>query len=182
MPALLPSELPVLARARHHWIVLFRKPKPVMAIVLVVLLLVAIVRPDPFLLFFGLVFGAVAYLRWQSWRAEWVILTKRRIIRVRGIPETTKTESSLRIDRVSGAVLEQTVLGKILDYGTIELEAPGQHPEVRMLTKIARPHGFYAQLRKVVFGVSTDLDPDDSPHNIITSPLPFLGGRIQRRR
>jgi hypothetical protein len=180
MPALLPSELPVLARTRHHWVVLFHRPHPVLAIALGLLLLMGIVSPDPMLLFFLLALGGVAYFRIQSWRAEWVILTRRRIIRVRGIPETTKTESSLRIDRVSGAVLEQTVLGKIFNYGTIELEAPGSHPDVRTLKQISHPHPFFMQVRKVVFGVAADLDPDDSPHNIITAPLPFLDRHIHR--
>lgn len=161
---------------------LFRRPHPVFAIALGVLLLMAIVQPDPMLLFFALALAGAGYLRWQSWRAEWVILTRRRIIRVRGIPETTRTESSLRIDRVSGAVLEQTVLGKILNYGTIELEAPGSHPDVRSLVQIARPHRFYLQVRKVVFGVGADLDPDDGTHNVVTEPLPLLDRRIRRQR
>lgn len=180
MPALLPSELPVLARTRRHWIVMFSRPHPVAIGVLLAFLLGAVIRPDPFLLVAGLVFGAVAYLRWQAWRAEWVIITRRRIIRVRGIPETTKTESSLRIDRVSGAVLEQTVWGKLLNYGTIELEAPGSHPDVRSLTKIARPHAFYLQVRKVVFGGAEDLDPDDAAPTVDTAPLPLLDRRVRR--
>lgn len=181
MPALLPSELPVLARTRRHWIVMLRRPHPVAAAALALLLLIAIVRPDPFLLFFLLVLAGAVYLRWSAWRAEWVILTRRRIIRVRGIPETTKTESSLRIDRVSGAVLEQTVTGRMFNYGTIELEAPGSHPDVRSLTKIARPHAFYLQVRKVVFGNDDDFDPDDGIPNVITAPLPLLDRRVRRR-
>jgi hypothetical protein len=96
------------------------------------------------------------------------------VIRVRGVPETTSSESSLRLDRISGVVLEQTVLGKLLDYGSIEIEAPGQHPDVRLLTKIARPHPFYLQVRRVVFGEAVELDPDERPQDFITAPLPRL--------
>ena len=47
MPALLPSELPVLASTRHHWVVLLRRPHPVMLAALGVLALAAALQPDP---------------------------------------------------------------------------------------------------------------------------------------
>lgn len=149
----------MLGVARLHWTTMMRRPSLVLVIALAVLFAAAVFKPDPMALVFLVVLSAAGYLRWQQWRAEQVILTRRRIIRVRGVPETTTTESSLRLDRISGAVLEQTVMGKLLNYGTIELEAPGQHPEVRMLSKIARPHAFYLEVRKVVFGTPSDLDP-----------------------
>jgi hypothetical protein len=172
VPAYLQSELPILARSRHHWIILLRRPHIVLVVALLVLLIAAIIEPWPMAVLFILVLGAFAFLRWQTWRAEWVILTHRRIIRVRGIPETTTAEASLRIDRIAGAILEQTVLGKLLDYGTIELEAPGSHPDVRKLVNIAHPNEFYLQTRKLVFGNDIDLDPVDRPQNHITAPLP----------
>jgi PH (Pleckstrin Homology) domain-containing protein len=174
MPAFLPSELPVLGRVRHHWITLLAIPHPVLGVALLVLFLMAWVQPDPMAVVLALVIAANVFVRWQTWRAESVILTRARVIRVRGVPETTSSESSLRLDRISGVVLEQSVLGKLLDYGSIELEAPGSHPDVRLLTKIANPHPFYLQVRKVVFGDSVDLDPDDRPQDFITAPLPRL--------
>lgn len=174
MPAFLPSELPVLGRVRHHWIVLFRLPHPLPGICLLVLFLVAWLKPYPWAIVLAIVLIASVFLRLQTWRAESVILTRARIIRVRGVPETTTTESSLRIDRISGVVIEQTVLGKLLDYGNIELEAPGEHPEVRFLIKISKPHLFYLQVRRVVFGEGSDTDPDDRQEEFITAPLPRL--------
>jgi hypothetical protein len=189
VPALLPSELPVIARAKLHWIVMLRRPDRTMTIALLVLLVAAAIWPNPMVAPFLLVLGGAVFLRWQTWRAEAVLLTRRRIIRVRGVPETTSTEASLRLDRISGAVLEQSVLGKILKYGSIELEAPGQHPDVRKLKKIARPERFFLEIRLAVFGKSSDRgpddpppagagggggDPDDGPQDAITAPLPVL--------
>ena len=94
------------------------------------------------------------------------------MLRVRGVPETTSTEASLRIDRVSGARLIQTVPGKILDYGTIELEAPGDHPDVRHLVRIAHPIPFYNQLRSVIFADLRGPDPNDGTARYVTEPLP----------
>jgi hypothetical protein len=187
---LLPSERPIIARARKHWIVIFAPPHKYVSIGLVVLFFAAVGQPDPMVLLFAVVIATMGFFRWQTWRAEAILITQTRLIRVRGVPETTSSESSLRLDRISGVVLEQTVLGKILNYGSIEIEAPGQHPDVRLLKVIARPQRFYLQLRRVVFGKDVDLDPDDRPQDFITSPLPRLpepappprGVRWPRRR
>lgn len=180
MPALLPSELPVLAIARRHWVVLFRKPSKLFTVAVLVMAVITVFAPNPTLLFLILLLCAGGYLRWRTWRSERVILTRRRIVRLHGIPETTTTEASLRLDRISGAVVEQTVLGKLLDYGTIQLEAPGPHPDVRELHFVAHPHRFYLQIRNVVFGTAADLDPDDAPESSITAPLPVLDRRPRR--
>jgi len=184
VPAFLPSELPVRARTRHHWIVLFRRPHLASAIVLGALLLGAVVWPKQLTWLFALVAAALAFLRWQTWQAEWIILTTKRVIRIQGVPETTTSETSLRVDRVSGVRLVETVPGKLLGYGTIELEAPGDHPGVRRLVKIDDAHAFYLALRRVVFGEADVPDPDDDPRDYVTAPLPVLPerDRFGRRR
>jgi hypothetical protein len=174
----------VRARTRHHWVVMFRRPHLLLLVALVLLLIMAVIAPNPMAWLFVLVIGGFAFLRWQTWQAEWVILTSKRIIRVQGVPETTSSEASLRVDRVSGARMVQTVPGKILGYATIELEAPGDHPDVRRLHRIANPHRFFGELRRVVFGEPAGLDPDDNPHGYITAPLPSLprSGPARQRR
>ena len=182
------SELPEVARVRHHWIVLLRWPGKWAALGMVALFVVAILRPVPFALLFLIVLVAACALRWQTWKAELVILTTKRVIRIRGVPETTTTEASLRLDRVSGARLIQTVPGKLLNYGSVMLEAPGDHPDVRHLVRIADPIPFYNQLRGLLFAGERPLDPDDhgtSPlgglydpeQRLATEPLPRYGDR-----
>jgi hypothetical protein len=180
VPALLPSELPVRARTRHHWIVLVRPPHKVLGIALLVLLLAAYADPDPMFWVTGIVLAVLGFVRWQTWRAERIVLTSKRIIRVQGVPETTSSEASLRVDRISGARLIETVPGKLLGYGTIELEAPGDHPDVRRLVNIARPRAFYLELRKLIFGEPMGPDPDDNPRDYVTQPLPVV--RVERDR
>jgi hypothetical protein len=182
MPALMPSELPEIARTKHHWIVLLRPPQLWHFVAGLVVFVLAIVWPMPWALFLVVLIAAVALLRWQTWQAELIILTQKRIIRVQGVPETTSSEAFLRVDRISGARLVQTVPGKILKYGTIELEAPGDHPDVRRLKKIAEPHYFYAELRKLLFGVPRPPDPDEAPPTeFVTSPLPRIVDDPYRR-
>jgi hypothetical protein len=182
MPPLMRSELPEIARTKHHWMVLFRPPHRIPGLALLVLLVWGIFQPA-MLVVLILVLGVTMLLRTRTWRAEMIILTRKRIIRVQGVPETTNTEASLRIDRVSGARLIQTVPGKLFDYGTIELEAPGDHPDVRRLVRIARPNEFYAELRAIVFGERLGPDPDEGGPDVhVTTPLPRLGPSSLRKR
>lgn len=181
MPGLLPSELPVRTRTRHHWIVMLRPPHKLLTLALLLLLVMALISPNPMAWVLFAVLGALAFLRWQTWQAEWIIVTGKRIIRVQGVPETTTSEASLRIDRISGARIVQTVPGKILGYANIELEAPGEHPDVRRLKRIARPHAFFLELRRVIFGEPHAPDPNDDPGEHNTEPLPrrdHLGRRL----
>lgn len=185
MPALLPSELPVRARTRHHWIVMFRRPHWVLLVALVLLFVMTLISPNTVGWIFVLVMLGFGFVRWQTWHAEWVILTSKRLIRVQGVPETTTSEASLRLDRISGARMIQTVPGKVLGYATIDLEAPGDHPDVRRLERIAHPHRFFLELRRMVFGEPVPPDPNDDPlgyeAEYDTEPLPVLppGGRIR---
>ncbi|MBN9621137.1 MAG: hypothetical protein J0H43_15645, partial [Actinobacteria bacterium] len=52
--------------------------------------------------------------------------------------------------------------------------APGDHPRLRHLVRINRPHDFYRQLRGIIFDEVVALDPDDDPREYITEPLPRL--------
>jgi hypothetical protein len=189
VPAFLPNELPIQGRVRHHWIILLRHPHKVLGIALLIMLALLVLGPDPWLWLFILLLtiGIVMTFRVREWRAEQIILTQTRILRVRGLPETTATESSLRLDRISGAVVEQSVLGKFLGYASIELEAAGSHPDFRHLRNIEQPDRFYLQLRHIIFGEGTKAPPwtgdDDGryPDEFETTPLPSTGERPVRR-
>lgn len=177
------SELPEIARTRHHWITLLRPPRHRVSLALLLALFAWGLFEPAMLIVFAIVIAMNIAVRWRTWNAELIILTRKRIIRVQGVPETTATEASLRLDRVSGARLIQTVPGKLLDYGTIELEAPGDHPDVRRLIRITEPHEFYARLRSIVFGERSGPDPDDGlPPVNATQPLPRLGPPSLRKR
>lgn len=190
MPAFLPSELPIRAVARQHWIVLFRKPHRSTLIVLGILLVCAFIWPWPMLWVFLLVAGLLASLRYREWRAERVILTGKRIIHVQGVVETTSSESSLRLDRISGIRFVETVPGKMFDYANIELEAPGNHPGISRLLRMRRPGRFYLELRHIVFAEDGRPDPDeetiqDEPSEYVTAPMPAVPparDRFGRRR
>ena len=173
MPPLLRSELPIRAKTRHHPIVLFRRTHKATAIMLGITAF-SVLFSWWGLLVLVLELAWIFYWRYRIWEAEWIILTGKRVIRVQGIPETATSEASLRIDRVSGARIAQSLPGKWFHYGDIELEAPGDHPEVHQLMTIDKVHDFYMALREVIFGEPPKPDPDDAPPDHITEPLPRI--------
>lgn len=170
----MPSEEPEIARTRHHWIVLFAPLPRWLAIMLGILLLWGWLDHG-MLIALIVVLAVIGGLRWQTWQAEVIVLTKLRILRLQGVVETTTSEAWLRVDRISGARLIQTVPGKLLHYVTIELEAPGNHPDVRRLVKIEEGDGgFYETLMQTIFTGRSRPDPDDAP------PPPHVTEKLPR--
>jgi hypothetical protein len=190
-------------RIRHHWIVLLEPPGKWAWIVFAALLIVAVTggwwASLPLIIVVALYF----LFRYQEWRAEVIELDPRAVRHARGVRETSTSHAFLRIDRVSGVVLSQTVPGKIFGYGTVHLEAPGSHPDFRHLAKIQRPQETFEMIEALMFktGVtpsgssvppsepgstvlpSEDDDPNDTGVDVrVTAPLPDLDpGRAPRR-
>jgi uncharacterized membrane protein YdbT with pleckstrin-like domain len=178
VPQFLPSELPVRATTRQHWIVLFRRVHKWTLLLLVVLVLASIVRPYPALGVLVLVVAVIAGWRYLLWRNERIYLTGKRVVRMEGIPALTRHEAWLRVDRISGARFDEEGLARLLGYATIHLEAPGDHPGIKHLIKVSRPSRFYLVMRDTVFGETWSPDPDDGPDerptDYVTAPLPRL--------
>ncbi len=175
MPALLPSEGPIRARARQHWIVLLRRPHRWAFYAALILFAVALLSRNGTAWIVLLLFLAVsAWLRVREWRAERFLLTGKRMIHVSGTVETTTSEASLRVDRISGIRLIETPLGKVMHYANLEVEAPGDHPGLSRLIRLSNPSRFYDELRYLVYGEPGRPDPDDGPTEYVTAPLPQL--------
>ena len=113
--------------------------------------------------------------RYRLWDSERITLTSKRIVHSYGVLETTRTEASLRLDRVSGLQIVETLPGRIFNYGTIVVEAPGNHPALHQLFRISRAEPFYLRLREVVFGEDWPQDPELTGSRVDdTQPLPVV--------
>ena len=176
MPAPLPSEMgrPRI-EVRQHSIMLFLRPAHRRYVILLAVLAVAaLIGGGRFVWLFALTAALLALLRYRVWAAERIILTNKRIIHIHGVLETTRTEASLRLDRISGLRLIETFPGRMLGYATISVEAPGDHPGLKHLYRMSRVDQFYEHLRDIVFHEDRSADPDDVPGDYITAELPDL--------
>ena len=195
-------------RIRHHWVVLFARPRLWVALCLVALALVGFTSGWLGWVPLIVVLIAMIAFRIQEWRAEVIELDRSTIRHWSGVRETTVSQAMMRIDRISGLVITRTVPGKILGYGSLHLEAPGSHPKFRDLEKIELPGETFELLQSLMFQARGDRDPNDvgpndvgpegvgpndvgpndvGPDDTRTSPLPSLSadgdtGRLPHTR
>jgi hypothetical protein len=144
-------------RIRHHWIVLLDPPGRWTWLLFALLVVVAITGGWWGLIPLVVVVTVFFLFRYQEWRAEVIELDPRAVRHARGVKETTTSNAFLRIDRVSGVVMSRTVPGKLLGYGTVHLEAPGDHPDFKHLVKIQKPLETFTLIEALMF--KTSLSP-----------------------
>ncbi|MGH2768175.1 MAG: PH domain-containing protein [Actinomycetota bacterium] len=100
----------------------------------------------------GLVLAATALLAWRTWRwwlARYVI-TDRRVLHVEGI--VSRNVSAIQLSKVTDTTFRRSVWGRILGYGDLLLDVPGEHGGLRVLTTLPRPEALYRTIVSVVVG------------------------------
>lgn len=116
----------ILFVARQHWLILVGEilSECVLAIALVVMITLAwlIWLPNPLvpLAYILLLLPIISLLRdISTWSNRQYIVTNWRVIQISGVFNKDVTDSSL--DKVNDVKLEQSFLGRMLDYGDIEI-------------------------------------------------------------
>lgn len=89
----------------------------------------------------------------MNWWNERYIITNRRVVQIQGVINKQVTDSSL--EKVNDVVMEQSVLGRILDYGDIRI-ITGSDIGVNDLERIAGPRTFKRAMLDAKAGVSDD--------------------------
>lgn len=121
----------IVLRTRQHWLALLVRARAALGLWLLgILLLVAIVwfnvAPGTIrdlasylaLILFAL--GVLVFLyRFWHWWAQDYIVTNRRLIKVTGVLNKRSADSSL--EKINDAILTQPVLGRMFNYGTLEI-------------------------------------------------------------
>ena len=153
MSKLLPGEHLVI-RAHPHWVTIVKNVVvPVVLFLVVVVADLTVLGPDygfyvPKLRTFltlgivalGLLWLAVVWIRWQSIIYS---LTDQRITIQTGV--ISRQERIIPIDRVQDCTTRQSIIGRILDYGRVEVDAAGaQGAEV--LDHLPKPGDFRDQV------------------------------------
>ena len=85
------------------------------------------------LLVIGLIWLAQVYV---AWFAEDYVITNRRVMKVDGVLKKRSADSSL--EKINDAVLEQSVLGRMLGYGDLEILTAAEESvdKYRMLSQV----------------------------------------------
>lgn len=129
---------------RQHPVVLVRPTAIVFgALVLIYLVTSAIDYAAPFtgllgLAWLGLLFWGI--VQWVEHYVDYVVVTQKRVMRVRGIIPGV---AMLPIGRVTDFKYERGILGALLGYGTFILESAGQVQALRELEYVRQPNRVY---------------------------------------
>jgi membrane protein YdbS with pleckstrin-like domain len=84
-----------------------------------------------------LISGLVDYLRWNG---EQYIVTDRRVIQVRGVLNKRVIDSSL--EKINDVELRQSLLGRLLDFGTVEILTGAGEEGANLMDRIQGPMDF----------------------------------------
>ncbi len=128
----------VIATGRVHWIIYVRG-----IIVLVVALLIYAVAPDGgagsvlrVVAILGILVALYDLLRaWINQVTTEVAVTNKRVIKKRGL--IWRETAEMNMDKVESALVEQSLLGRLLNYGSIVIRGTGSG--IEGLNHIAKP-------------------------------------------
>lgn len=150
MANLLPGETVVLRRHRH-WIV------PARSLAWPILLLIVIGLLDHFLkeslvardvkmvaTLAGIaILGLWLIVTWLRWNSTAFTITDQRVILDRGV--LSRSSKIVPIDRVQDVSTRQPIVGRILGYGTVEIDAAGSQG-AELLDHVPGPNNFRDQV------------------------------------
>jgi len=136
---------------RHHWIF----PLTVMikwivfaAVVVVLIILFSMWFPDARFVrwFYFVLIVPVVRIGWGflSWRMNVYALTNRRVVEVTGVVSKRVSDSSL--EKLTDVVLTQSLFGRLLGYGTIEVLTGAAKAGINSLRQIRRPMEFKTEM------------------------------------
>lgn len=131
--------------ARRHLLYLFKASMKALLIfivslvVSVVILNLSFLKPSnvgnfplqqilAFVALFAAIIGLVMFIvSYVQWRAEQYILTNERVIHTWGI--INKNEAAVPLDKINDIGTHQTLLGRFMNFGTLQLQTGNEHPE-----------------------------------------------------
>jgi uncharacterized membrane protein YdbT with pleckstrin-like domain len=146
--SLLADNEQIIVRTRQHWMTLAQSllVNGVLLILIFVIALVAISVLNVFGLLITLLFilPVAAFVRdYLKWWYEEYIVTNRRVIQTEGIINKHVIDSSL--EKVNDVVLSQSWLGRMFDYGNIEILTASEMG-VNLLHNISSPIKFKTEM------------------------------------
>jgi uncharacterized membrane protein YdbT with pleckstrin-like domain len=154
----------IVVRTRQHWMVLASTflGNLILAVVIVIVAVLAAgfasllgpLAPFTGLILFLLLFPLLGLVRaFLDWWNEEYLVTNRRVIQAEGTVNKHVIDSSL--EKVNDVVLNQTVLGRLLDYGDIEILTASEIG-VNKLHMIASPVKFKTEMLNQKEALGTD--------------------------
>jgi uncharacterized membrane protein YdbT with pleckstrin-like domain len=161
---LAPSEH-ILHTTRRHWIVIV-KPLAIWILVLVLGGMIGVATsPEQAATPLDRLAGIAAvvatiYAAWRfvEWTAAAYVVTSARVLEVEGV--LSRNVSAVPLSKVTDTTFRRTALGRLLRYGDLMLDSPGEKPGLSTLTTLPRPVELYRLIMSLV--VTKEEGPDEA--------------------
>lgn len=169
----------VVCRVRRHPALLFRPFAEALGAMIVASFLGFLLSPaegsDLIDTLLGIV--AIAFMvrfAWKGW--QWsvarIVVTDRRIFEVSGL--IARRVASMPLTKVTDMTYHRSLVGRLLGYGDLRVESPGQKQAVEQIAYLPRPDDFYRTVTSLVMAgpaerpeVAEKVEEEDN-----TGPLP----------
>lgn len=163
----------VVFLTRQHWLLLVWVGV-IDGMLTIAALVAALVLGDAFIALAALsVFPIIHFvIRYLNWHNEQYMVTNRRVMEVRGVINKHVSDSSL--EKVNDVVLDQSILGRLLGYGTVEI-ITGSDIGVNIFKYMSQPVRFKTEMLNQKEDLS-ELDTIGSrAKRVLTEPPPTSG-------
>jgi Bacterial PH domain len=151
----LASEEDLQFEVRHHIAVLVRPVLETVGVITVAAVIGFVLSPDRgedavdtglglVAMFFFLRLG---WKLWQ-WYEDRIFVTTHRVVEVSGV--LTRRIASIPLIKVTDMTYRRSLLGRVLGYGELILESPGQRQAVERIDHIPKPDHFYRTVTTLI--------------------------------
>ena len=117
----------VVAIGRLHWIVYYRAIWYLFVCIILLLLAHKYRAEEPVIILIAVLFGALALMSAiHAWFIRWITeiaITDKRVIYKRGFINRHTVETNM--DKVATVDVDQSILGRLLNYGTVTVKGTG---------------------------------------------------------
>lgn len=173
----------VVYKGHHHYIVLARDVLIWMGIIVGSILLGLMAESDargrPLKNLAVLAFvGASGWLVYRvfEWRLNEFVITNKRVIKVEGI--LARRVSTIPLGKITDTSYRRTILGRMLGYGDLVLDLPGQDKFLPLLDKLSHPDDVYKTIMQIAHGGGMPARPAPKPprppSEDDTGPIPVV--------
>jgi uncharacterized membrane protein YdbT with pleckstrin-like domain len=150
---ILPTERRIL-RVRAHWFLLLRDIAE-SGLAMVALILLQNYLPSSTVVntltwYGGVVVVARLTILVIDWWVERIVITDQRVMMSTGI--ITQRLAMMPLRKVTDLTFQQTVLGRMLGYGTMVVESAGQIQALNRIEYMPKPDEIYEALTEMIFG------------------------------
>lgn len=149
----------IVCRVRRHPAVLFRPFIEALGVIVAAAFLGTWLSPSESSDIIDTALGLIAifFMARFSWRGwEWnvahIVVTDRRIFEVSGL--LARRVASTPLTKVTDMTYHRSLLGRILGYGDLRVESPGQKQAVEQIAYLPKPDDFYRTITSLVMAKS----------------------------